>query len=89
MNTPNVIASTITMNIASGYTDDPAYSYTLPTPTTDTLTVMPLTLQTVTDVTRVIDTANSWKANVNLVEATDELTTVIQKKNFSVDANTT
>ena len=78
------------MNIASGFTDDPAYSYTLPTSALYTFTANTTTApETVTNLTRVIDTANSWKDNVNLVEATDELATIISKKNFTVDANTT
>ena len=76
------------MSITVDYTDDPNYSYTLQSPVSYTLIEMSLALQTVTDVTRVVDTT-SWKTSVYKVETTDELATIYQKTNFTVDANTT
>ena len=78
------------MSLAVGYTDDPAYSYILPTPAPQTFTANTTAApELVVSLTRVIDTVNSWKANINKVTTTDELTTVIQKKDFSIDTNTT
>ena len=78
------------METTVDYTDNPNYSHTLYSSTAEIFTLnTTIAPEDGTNITRVIDAANSWKANVNIVEATDELATVIQKKNFTVDANTT
>ena len=77
------------MSITTIYTDDPNYSLTLPSSNPQTFTTnTTVAPEDGVDVTRVIDTANSWQANVNPVEITNELK-ILQKKDFTVDANTT